>query len=266
MPREHANASSDASETISPAAVDDNFPVEEPKVNTADDDLAKEKPQVENATGKVSEFESASDSEHEKKSVRGRKPKMVETKSAQDKQSATEHSEDPVIPAPVRGRRGRKTEATAPPVVRQTTRSRNGKTTEGIGVEVAMEKRASLSSKIALEPKRGRNLKKASDVQVEMAQEVPNEAEREQSPLVDVNQEVNNNAAPLENAVVKPKRGRKAKQLDQLVPEQLDVPCTRSDDLLQTDKAKGLSFPFCVTGLNRNRQQFLVSSNKTQDV
>lgn len=252
VPHGHNNES-DAREIISQAAVD-----EEPKVNTADDNLPEEKPEVKTANEKVSETESATDPDHEEKSVRGRRAKTVKTNSAVDKQKATEDSEDPVIPAPVRGRRGKKTEAAAPPAVRQTTRSRNAKTTESRDVEVALEKSTSLPSKVALKPKRGRSAKKASDDQAELDKEVATEAEMvpepesEQTPTVDVNQEANNNAAPLEKAVVKPKRGRKAKQPDQPVPEQEEVPCTHSDDLPQADMAKGLFFPFCVAGLNRN--------------
>lgn len=253
VPHGHNNdESSDAREIISRAAVD-----EEPKVNTADDHLSEEKPEVETANEKVSETESATDPYHEEKSVRGRRAKTVKTNAAVDKQKVTEDSEDPVIPAPVRGRRGKKTEAAAPPAVRQTTRSRNAKTTESRDVEVALEKTTSLPSKVALKPKRGRSAKKASDDQAELDKEVATEAEMvpepesEQTPTV-VNQEANNNAAPLEKAVVKPKRGRKAKQPDQLVPEQEEVLCTHSDDLPQADEAKGLFFPFCVAGLNRN--------------
>ncbi|XP_036936733.1 proliferation marker protein Ki-67 isoform X2 [Acanthopagrus latus] len=110
----------------------------------------------------------------EKKSVRGRRVKTAESKM-EDKQEAAEHSEDPVISAPVRGRRGNKTEATAPPTVRQTTRGRNAKTTESREVEPAVEE--SLPSKIATKPKRGRNAKKASDDQAEIVEEIATESE-----------------------------------------------------------------------------------------
>lgn len=63
----------------------------------------------------------------EKKSVRGRRAKVVESKSPEDKDEVTEHSENPVVPTPVRGRRGKKTEAAAPPAVRQTKKGRNAK-------------------------------------------------------------------------------------------------------------------------------------------
>lgn len=63
----------------------------------------------------------------EKKSVRGRRAKVVESKSPEDKDEVTEQSETLVVPAPVRGRRGKKAEAAAPPAVRQTKRGRNAK-------------------------------------------------------------------------------------------------------------------------------------------
>uniref|UniRef100_A0A8C4IKC3 FHA domain-containing protein n=1 Tax=Dicentrarchus labrax TaxID=13489 RepID=A0A8C4IKC3_DICLA len=229
------NESSEAMETLSQAAVDENLPVD-----AVHETVSEEQPKVETATGNVSEMETtATDIDHEKKPVRGRRAKTVESKSPDDEQEATEHSEDPVVPTPVRGRRGKKTEAAAPPAVRQTTRSRNAKTTESKDAELAMEKTASVPSKVDLKPKRGRNAKKASDDQAEMVQEfaaetetVP-EPESEQSVPVDVNHEANE--APLEKAVLKPKRGRKTKQP---VPEQEDVPCTHSDNVPNADAAK----------------------------
>ncbi|XP_044035655.1 proliferation marker protein Ki-67 isoform X2 [Siniperca chuatsi] len=226
------NESSDAMETISQATIDENLSVEEPE--------------VEAATGKVTDMETAGDPDHEKKSVRGRRAKTVESKAAEDKQEATEHSEDPVVPAPIRGRRGKKTEAIAAPAVRQTTRSRNAKTTEGRDVDLTTEKSA-LPPKVALKPKRGRNAKKASTDQAETVQEVATETEMvppesEQSPPVDV---ANESAAPLEKAVLKPKRGRKAKQPEQSVPEQQDLPCTRNGDVPQADLAKAYANEVC---------------------
>ncbi len=248
--------SSDATETISQAAVEENLPEEEPKVDTVDENVSEEQPKVdtvdenvseeppkvETATGKVTEMDTtATDPDHEKKPVRGRRAKTVESKPVEDKQEETEHSEDPVVPAPVRGRRGKKTEATAPPAVRQTTRGRNAKTTESSDVE--LEKSATLPSKAALKPKRGRNAKKASDDQAELVQEVATETEmvpEPESPPVDVDHKANDNAAPLEKAAVKPKRGRKTKP-EESVPEQQDVPCSHSDDVPEADMAKSMS-------------------------
>ncbi|XP_076615283.1 proliferation marker protein Ki-67 [Chaetodon auriga] len=217
----------------------ENASEEQPNVDTVDENGSEEQPEVETAACKVSEMDTAAtDADHKKKSVRGRRAKTVESKSAEDKQEAAEHSEEPVVPAPVRGRRGGKTEAAAP-AVRQTTRSRNAKTAESRDVELPVEKSASLPSKAAPKPKRGRNAKNISDEPAEMVQEVSTEAEMvaepesEQSPPVDANHEANDSTAPLEKAVVKPRRGRKMKQ-----PEQSDVPFTHSDEVPQADMAK----------------------------
>lgn len=129
------------------------------------------------------------DPAHEKKSVRGRRAKTVESKAAEDKQ------EEPVIPAPSRGRRGKKTEATAPPAVRQTTRGRNVKT----AVELSAEENHLPSPKVAPKPKRGRSAQQSSD-----EPEVAAEAERVQSQPLDVEEKANESAVP--------KRGRRAKQ------------------------------------------------------
>ncbi|XP_005721694.1 proliferation marker protein Ki-67 [Pundamilia nyererei] len=128
------------------------------------------------------------DPAHEKKSVRGRRAKTVESKAAEDKQ------EEPVIPAPSRGRRGKKTEATAPPAVRQT-RGRNAKT----AVELSAEENHLPSPKAAPKPKRGRSAQQSSD-----EPEVAAEAERVQSQPLDVEEKANESAVP--------KRGRRAKQ------------------------------------------------------
>ncbi|XP_042252664.1 proliferation marker protein Ki-67 isoform X2 [Thunnus maccoyii] len=229
----NANESSDAKETIPPAAVEK---------------LPEEQLKTETATSEVTELDTiATDPDDQKKPTRGRRATTIESKAAENKQEATEHSEDPVVLAPVRGRRGKKTESTAPTAVRQTTRNRNAKSTESKDAELTQEESASLPSKVALKPKRGRNAKKASDDQAEMVQEVATETEMvpepesEQSPPVDVNHAADDSEAPLEKAVVKPKRGRKTKQESeqcQSVPEQQDVPSTHSEDVLQADKAK----------------------------
>ncbi|XP_030256711.1 proliferation marker protein Ki-67 isoform X3 [Sparus aurata] len=242
VPIKHDNESSEATKTISQATVDENVPVEEPKMDTADeavpeeptvvaadeaapeeptvvavdeaapeeptvvavdeaapeeptvvavdeaapeeptvvavDEAAPEEPTVvavdeaapeEPTVVAVDEAAPEEQPKLEKKSVRGRRVKTVESKM-EDKQETAEHTEDPVIPAPVRGRRGKKTEATAPPAVRQTTQGRNAKTTESREVEPATEE--SLPSKIAAKPKRGRNAKKASDDQAEIVEEI----------------------------------------------------------------------------------------------
>ncbi|XP_035853439.1 proliferation marker protein Ki-67 isoform X5 [Sander lucioperca] len=272
------NESSDAVETISQAAVDENIseeqptvdavdeilPEEQPTVDAADEKISGEQPTVdavdeilpvETATGKVTEMDTtATEAEHEKKSIRGRR-----AKTAEDKRQAAEQSEDPVVLAPVRGRRGKKTEAAAPPAVKQT-RGRNAKPQEDRDVELTMEKSASLPPKVALKPRRGRNAKTASDDQPEMVQEVAPEIE--QNPPVDVDQAAHDSAAPLEKAVLKPKRGRKTKQPDPPVPEQEDVPSTHSDGVPQADKANADANEVCsdqlelvLSGSDENQEQ-----------
>lgn len=137
------------------------------------------------------------DPAHEKKSVRGRRAKTVEFKAVQDKQEAPDS--EPVISAPSRGRRGKKTEATAPPAVRQTTRGRNAKTAESADVELSAEENHLPSPKVAPKPKRGRSAQQSSD-----EPEVAAEAERVQSQPLDVEEKANESAVP--------KRGRRAKQ------------------------------------------------------
>ncbi|KAM7381874.1 hypothetical protein PAMA_012635 [Pampus argenteus] len=211
MAKGDATESSDAKETISLAAVEENLPEEQLKTETA--------------TSEATEMNTtATDPDDQKKPVRGRRATMVES---EDKQEATEQSEDPIVFAPVRGRRGKKTEAAAPPAVKQTTRVRNAKSTESKDAELMLGESSSPPSKVALKPKRGRNAKKVSD-QVEM---VP-EPESEQSPSVDVSHAAGDSVAPLGKAVVKPKRGRKTKQESEpeSVPEQ--------EDVLQADEGK----------------------------
>lgn len=237
----HDNKSSDTKETISEVAVDDQLPFEEPKVNTSDDKLSEENPEMETASSQ--EIETATDPAPEVKSIRGRRGKNVGTKSVKEKCKAPEPSEDAVIPASVRGRRGKKTEATAPPIVRQTTRDRNAKTTESTDAEMETDQDAPLPSNVALKPKRGRGAKQAFADQAKIVQEVEAakvpELEAEPS---DVNQESNDDTAPVEKVIVKPRRGRRAKQSVQT--EQEEVPSTLVDNLPQTDKSEGV-FSFC---------------------
>ncbi|XP_028423462.1 proliferation marker protein Ki-67 isoform X6 [Perca flavescens] len=204
----------DAADEILPVeqpTVDENISGEQPTVDAVDENISVEQPTVETATGKVTEMDTTvTEAEHEKKSVRGRR-----AKTAEDIQEAAEQSEDPVVPAPVRGRRGKKTEAAAPPAVKQTARGRNAKSQEDRDVELTMEKSASLPPKVALKPRRGRNAKTASDDQPEMGPEkavetpvaeISTEAVSDQTPMKE-----NESAPPAEEAVLKPVRGRKTK-------------------------------------------------------
>ena len=125
---------------------------------------------------------------------RVRKPKQ-ETEPSQPEQQdvAKEHSEDPVVPAPVRGRRGKKTDAPATPAVRQTTRTRNARS-QGI---VSDDKPEAAPEK---------------SLEMQPVIEIPSEAVSDQTSLVNTHQEENDTAPPAEEAVVKPVRGRKTKQ------------------------------------------------------
>lgn len=189
------------------------------------------------------EIESAADPAPMVKLVRGRRGENVGTKSVEEKCKAPKPSEDAVIPASVRGRRGKKTEATAPPTVRQTTRGRIAKTTESADAEMETDQDVFLSSKVAPKPKRGRGAKQPSADQDEIVQEVDaaKAPEREVEPS-DVNQEKSNDdTAPVEKVVVKPRRGRRAKQSVQTEQEEV---LSTLDDLPQTDESEGVFFLF----------------------
>lgn len=209
---------------------DESLPMESPKVRES---LPEEQPEVATA----SHTATAEAPDHEKKSVRGRKARTVAAKAAEEKPEATEHPEDHVAPAPVRGRRGKKTEATAPPTARQTRNKRND-------VDLTVEESASESSEVNLKPKRGRNAKKAFEEQAEPVQEIVTEMEvvpevvSEQISPVDVGHESNDSTEAPEEAVSKPKRGRKTKQ--ESVPSKSvpEVPC---DAVPQADVTKGIT-------------------------
>nr|XP_020461853.1 proliferation marker protein Ki-67-like isoform X2 [Monopterus albus] len=219
-------------------AVDANVPVEGPKVDTKKEDLSEEQPEVDTATGKVTEMDTtASDPNHEKKSVRGRRAKTVGSKAAEEKEDI-KYSKD-LVKTPVRGRRGKKTETTAPPTVKQVTRSRNAKITGSTDVVPAVEESAPQPSKLVLKLKRGRNAKKSSDNHAEMVQEIISDAGT--APEADVDRKGNEGAAVQEEAASKRKHGRKTKPVSEQclsLPEQQDVPCAHSPDVPQADKTQ----------------------------
>lgn len=169
--------------------------------------------------------------------VRGRRARMVDTEPTEDKQKATEISEETVISAPVKGRRGKKTGAVAPSAVRQT-RGRTAKTTEIKGVEVSAEQRTAVTSKVAIQSKVGRHARKASESAT--VQEV--NAEAEMVPQPESEEALSLNVSPKAGdktaAGVKAKRRGKPKQPDQLLPPKNDV--ARSLDVSQAEK--GLIF------------------------
>uniref|UniRef100_A0AAQ6IGC3 FHA domain-containing protein n=1 Tax=Anabas testudineus TaxID=64144 RepID=A0AAQ6IGC3_ANATE len=207
----HTEINKEVPNGLSSGAVDEDSPVEEPKVDMVEN-VPEEQPEVENTT--VTEINTAvADDDHTKKSLRGRRAKATESKAPEVKQETKENSND-VCPTPVRGRRLKKTETTAPLAVRQTTRNSSK------DVELTMNESATQPSKIAVKPKRGRNAKKAKDeAEMQEVQEVTTERESvpeavsEQCPPVSVDHKAND--APLEKTVTKPRRGRKTKQTEQ---------------------------------------------------
>ncbi|XP_071393903.1 proliferation marker protein Ki-67 [Centroberyx affinis] len=234
---------SDAMETVPQAAVDQNLPEEQPEVETAickvtEVDTASIATEVDTARI-ATEVDTASIApDTQKKSARGRRAKVVGSTAVDDKQEATEHLEDTVAPAPVRGRRGKKTDSAPPATVRQTARSRNAKCNESRDVELTVEATDSLAPKeeVTLKPKRGRNAKKAAVDEAEMLPEIAVEVVSDQTPPVNVNHEANDSAAPLEEAVLKPKRGRKTKQASvEEAPTVLEKTEVVSDQPLMTD-------------------------------
>ncbi|XP_077958666.1 proliferation marker protein Ki-67 isoform X2 [Gasterosteus aculeatus] len=123
---------------------------------------------VETATGKIPE----TDAPVQKKSARGRKAKL------EDKQEAAVACDEAAVLAPVRARRGKKSDAAAPPAVRQATRGRKAKPQES-----------------------------AADDQPEQVTETSARAVSHQTAPV----EEEESAPPQEEAVVKTPRGRKSK-------------------------------------------------------
>ncbi|CAJ1080802.1 proliferation marker protein Ki-67 isoform X2 [Xyrichtys novacula] len=244
-------------EQLTVDTVDENLSEEQPEVETetcnatemetttSDPEpqapASESAPEVEEATCKSTEMETtAEDPVVQKKPVRGRRAKAVETKAAEEKQEPTEKTEEPIISAPVRGRRGRKNEAPAAPAVRQTTRGR--KTAENTDAESAVEESEALPSEAAVaKPKRGRNAKKASNDQAEIVKvaetEIVPTPESEVSPPAEEDQDANVIAASVEKAVVKPKRGQKAKQPKQAAVEQQAAVSTPREEP-QTDVVK----------------------------
>ncbi|KAF7661158.1 hypothetical protein LDENG_00267370 [Lucifuga dentata] len=229
--------SSNGMEISSQAAVDKNVPEEQPELEK---------------TGKDTEVTADNiNPDTQKKAGRGRRAKIVESKPTDGEQEAVKHLEDPVAVPSLRGRRGKKTEAAAPPTVRQSTRSRNAKSNENKDADLTFEANESLASKVAVKPKRGRNAKKASDDQPEMALEVANEALTDQCVSVHVSLEANDSTSPQKKAVLKSKRGIKPKQgsveQPQPVPQQQNVTCAHIEaqpadimnNLPQADPEKG---------------------------
>ncbi|XP_028989086.1 proliferation marker protein Ki-67 [Betta splendens] len=197
-------------ENITLATVAERQPVDS-SMDTCDH-LTEECPKVENTAVKVTEVCSV---DNQKKS-RGRKTKAAESKPTEDKSQGADNSEDAVVSAPVRGRRGKKTETTAPPgVTQQKTRNKSK------NVELTMKESAPEPSEVVSRPKRGRCANKASQDQAEV-QTASTEAD---SVSVSIDQKTADSASP-EKTATKPRRGRKNKadsEQPQTAPDQ-DIP------------------------------------------
>lgn len=186
-----------------------------------------------------SEVMKTDDSSEEKlvTAVKGRRARMAKA-IVVDEQKTIAYSEEFVISARARGRRGGKTEATAPPVVQRSTRCRSAKSNESSAVEGSVEQGSTLSSKVACKHKRSQKAKKASDDPTETISKVVAEAEiipepeSDQTPTVNFREAANGNVA----AVEKPRRGRRIKQPDQLMPEKEDMPLIPSDSVSHAGK------------------------------
>lgn len=204
-------------------------------MNGMNDNVSEETPEMETASG-----QSAADPAPKRKAVRGRQAKNVDAKSTEEKHKEGKMSEDPVVPASVRGRRGKQAEATAPPAVRQTTRGRNAKAAESANVDMETEKVEPQPAKVALKPKRGRGAKAAASDQTEVAQDIEAATVIEPVAETSVSQETNDEAAPQEKVVVKPRRGRRPAQSVQ--KKQEEVQPAPAEDLPLTEQTKGATF------------------------
>lgn len=150
----------------------------------------------------------------EKKPVRGRRAKVAESKSPEEK--GTEASENPVLPPAVKGRRGKTAEAAAPPAVRQTKRGRNTKsedqpeiTAQAVtsdqepAVEVIQEEEepVPLPKEAATRPTRGRKVKTPTEP-----------AQPEQEKTSGVVEELPKEDAQPQQSVPAPGRSRRGRQ------------------------------------------------------
>lgn len=143
---------------------------------TDEAEAAENSPDVEREACKVPEMSAAV---AQKKPVRGRRAKLVESKEVEEKREAEEDSDKPAIPAPARGRRGKKMEAAAPPAAKQMTRGRRAKCPDGTSHFPAAETEATLAIALA--------------------------------PLIDTCQENNDSAPPADKVASKALRGRRTK-------------------------------------------------------
>ncbi|KAM4716028.1 proliferation marker protein Ki-67 [Anableps anableps] len=188
--------------------------MEEPATYLAEQQADESSEVMEMLPQSVVESDTASTSTSlQKKSVRGRKAKTVESKQEETKE-LPEPSQDAVVSVPPRGgRRGKKPEASAPPAVRHT-RGRNAEVTETRDVEESLPE----PSTVAVKPRRGRHVKTTRDEATELeknsaAEEgATPEAAIAPSPAADVRSEADGGPALVEKTAQKPSRGRKPKQ------------------------------------------------------
>lgn len=188
----------------------------------------------------------------EKKPVRGRRAKVVESKSPEDK--VTETSENPVLPPAVRGRRGKTAEAAAPPAVRQTKRSRNAKsedqpeiTAEAVtsdqkpAVEAVQEEEEPVPppKEAATRPTRGRKIKTPTE---------PPQPEQEKTS--DVMEELPKEDAQPQQSIPAPGRSRRGRQTTAEV-EQTEA----AEETAATVKSEQLSEPPVRAKRGRNARQ-----------
>lgn len=188
----------------------------------------------------------------EKKPLQGRRAKVVESKSPEDK--VTETSENPVLPPAVRGRRGKTAEAAAPPAVRQTKRSRNAKsedqpeiTAEAVtsdqkpAVEAVQEEEepVPLPKEAATRPTRGRKIKTPTE---------PPQPEEEKTS--EVMEELPKEDAQPKQSIPAPGRSRRGRQTTAEV-EQTEA----AEETAATVKSEQLSEPPVRAKRGRNARQ-----------
>ncbi|XP_032430337.1 proliferation marker protein Ki-67 isoform X3 [Xiphophorus hellerii] len=160
----------------------------------------------------------------DKKSVRGRRAKAVKPEQEETKE-LPEPSQNAVVSSPARGRRGKKSETKAPPAVRHT-RGRNAEVPESREVEESLPE----SPKVAM--KRRRPIKRAQEEAIELEQNPAVEEVVTPQPEIDSMPAIDVHGGPLlvEKTVLKPKRGRKLKQPEELAQQEQNLPKNADKD------------------------------------
>ncbi|XP_056285501.1 proliferation marker protein Ki-67 isoform X2 [Pseudoliparis swirei] len=210
-------------------------------------------PEVETATCKVTEMDAAVP----KKSVRGRRAKLME-----DKQEASDSCDDAVVPTPARGRRGKKSEAAAPPAendsapaeeeaVTKPTRGRKSKQTPIAPPQPELNEVKSLpaDAQPLEKPRRGRKTKPDAVEQNEVAEDTvvaPVRAKRvriakqEEEKQVSASVEMTKSQEPAK----KLRRTKKAEQdreevhAIEMVPDEVEAPIVAEPVKMKEQAAK----------------------------